>query len=55
MKISLRWHLVTFTIIRMVFNTLQRMVYPFLVVAFGGIRFNLLALLAVKRLEKGYG
>jgi MFS transporter, DHA1 family, inner membrane transport protein len=41
MKTSLRWQLAAFTIIRMIFNTLHRMVYPFLAVFARGLGVDL--------------
>jgi predicted MFS family arabinose efflux permease len=41
MRISLRWQLAAFTLIRMVFNTLHRMVYPFLAIFARGLGVNL--------------
>ena len=41
MKTSLRWHLPAFTLIRMVFNTLHRMVYPFLSIFARGLGVDL--------------
>jgi predicted MFS family arabinose efflux permease len=40
-KTSLRWQLAAFTIIRMVFNTLHRMVYPFLAIFARGLGVDL--------------
>ena len=40
-KTSLRWQLIAFTIIRMIFNTLHRMVYPFLAVFARGLGVDL--------------
>jgi MFS transporter, DHA1 family, inner membrane transport protein len=41
MRISLRWQLAAFTIIRMIFNTLHRMVYPFLAIFARGLGVDL--------------
>ena len=41
MRTSLRWHLAAFTIIRMIFNTLHRMVYPFLAIFARGLGVDL--------------
>jgi len=40
-KISLRWQLAAFTVIRMIFNTLHRMVYPFLAIFARGLGVDL--------------
>ena len=41
MKTSLRWQLAAFTVIRMIFNTLHRMVYPFLAIFARGLGVDL--------------
>jgi predicted MFS family arabinose efflux permease len=41
MRTPLRWQLVAFTIIRMIFNTLHRMVYPFLAIFARGLGVDL--------------
>jgi predicted MFS family arabinose efflux permease len=41
MRASLRWHLAAFTLIRMIFNTLHRMVYPFLAIFARGLGVDL--------------
>jgi predicted MFS family arabinose efflux permease len=41
MRTSLRWHVAAFTTIRMVFNTLHRMVYPFLAIFARGLGVDL--------------
>jgi predicted MFS family arabinose efflux permease len=41
MRISLRWQLAAFSFIRMVFNTLHRMVYPFLAIFARGLGVDL--------------
>ena len=41
MRTSLRLHLVAFTVIRMIFNTLHRMIYPFLAVFARGLGVDL--------------
>ena len=41
MKTSLRWQLAAFTVIRMIFNTLHRMVYPFLPIFARGLGVDL--------------
>jgi predicted MFS family arabinose efflux permease len=41
MRTSLRWHLAAFTLIRMIFNTLHRMVYPFLAIFARGLGVDL--------------
>jgi predicted MFS family arabinose efflux permease len=40
-KTSLRWQLAAFTVIRMIFNTLHRMVYPFLAIFARGLGVDL--------------
>ena len=41
MRTPLRWQLVAFTIIRMIFNTLHRMIYPFLAIFARGLGVDL--------------
>ena len=41
MRISLRWQLAAFTVIRAIFNTLHRMVYPFLAIFARGLGVDL--------------